>query len=266
MDTFFSWSKGSLWWVAQCILPRVSPGWVGTLWLQHWITNYQVFFVLFLTFSGESKPVNNLRKLNELPYHLLHSNQLDKLKTEVLINYEWTLAKLKATSLRILLDDIQSPLIVKPNDLELRLMSDTLQLSAVALGKDPNQLGSQLMGRLYNIIATDKPMSVGDPKKYPSVAVMFGALNRSSVPLLMPSATCLSQPGGVLFDLLAGHTSEITAVTVSSDGSIAGTASTDGTVKMWDLRSRKVLKTLLKMGTEVGQSTDGDEIIIIIIY
>ncbi|XP_033638665.1 NACHT domain- and WD repeat-containing protein 1-like isoform X1 [Asterias rubens] len=202
--------------------------------------------------NGESKPVNNLRKLNELPYHLLHSNQLDKLKTEVLINYEWTLAKLKATSLRILLDDVQSALIVKPNDLELRLMSDTLQLSAVALGKDPNQLGSQLMGRLYNIIATDKPMSVGDPKKYPSVAVMFGALNRSSVPLLMPSATCLSQPGGVLFDLLAGHTSEITAVTVSSDGSIAGTASTDGTVKMWDLRSRKVLKTLPKMGMEVS--------------
>ena len=201
--------------------------------------------------SGESKPVNNLRKLNGLPYHLLHSNQMDKLKTEVLLNYEWTLAKLKATSLRIVLDDIQGSLLVQPNDLELRLMSDTLQLSTGALRKDPNQLGAQLMGRLYNVIKSDKPVSVGDPKKYPSVAVMLSSLNRSSVPLLMPSATCLSQPGGVLFDLLAGHTKEITAVTVSSDGNIAGTASKDGSVKMWDLKSRKVLKTLPSMGTEV---------------
>ncbi|XP_038053193.1 NACHT domain- and WD repeat-containing protein 1-like isoform X2 [Patiria miniata] len=201
--------------------------------------------------NGTHKHVYNLRKLNKLPYHLLHAAQMDKLKTEVLINYEWTLAKLHATSLRAVLDDIHSALIVQPNDLELRLMSETLQLSAGALSKDPNQLGSQLMGRLYNIIKSDKPMSVGDPKKYPTVATLLAGLTRSSVPLLMPSATCLSQPGGVLFDLLAGHTNVITAVSVSPDGSVAGTASKDGTVKLWDLKTRKVVKTLPNVGTEI---------------
>jgi WD40 repeat protein len=202
--------------------------------------------------NGGSTQVYNLRKLNELPYHLLHTSQMDKLKTEVLLNYEWILAKLKATSFQVVLNDIQRALAIQPNDQELRLMSDTLQLSAQALHKDPNQLGSQLIGRLYNIIQTDKPLSIGDPKKYPSVGLMLANLHRSSVPILVPSGVCLSQPGGVLFDLLAGHTNTITAVTVSPDGSLAATGSRDGSVKLWDLKTRKVVKTMLNVGTEVS--------------
>ncbi|XP_022094961.1 uncharacterized protein LOC110981600 isoform X2 [Acanthaster planci] len=202
--------------------------------------------------DGMHRQVYNLRKLNELPYHLLHASQMDKLKTEVLVNYEWTLTKLKATGLRSVLDDLQSALIFQPNDAELRLMSETLQLSVGALQKSIDQLGAQLIGRLYNLIKADKPASVGDPKKYPTVAVMLAGLNRSSVPLLLPSTTCLAQPGGVLFDLLAGHTDVITAVTVSSDSNIAGTASKDGSVKLWDLKSRKVVKTVPNVGTEVA--------------
>ena len=76
-----------------------------------------------------------MRKLNELPHHFLHANQLEALKSEALVNYEWTLAKLRATSLRHVLDDVQSALTVHPNDLELRLLSDTLHLSSTALTK-----------------------------------------------------------------------------------------------------------------------------------
>ena len=84
---------------------------------------------------GVGIKVYNMRKLKELPHHLLHAQQLDKLKSETLVNYEWTLAKLRATSLRCVLDDIQSALTAHPNDLELRLLSDALHLSTSALTK-----------------------------------------------------------------------------------------------------------------------------------
>ncbi|XP_041466709.1 uncharacterized protein LOC121417179 isoform X3 [Lytechinus variegatus] len=202
---------------------------------------------------GVSVKEYNMRKLNELPHHLLHASQLDKLKSEVLINYEWTLAKLRAVSLRAIQDDLQSALTVHPDDLELRLMSSTLHLSTNALLKDPNQLASQLVGRLLNIITNDKPMSIGDPKKYPTIASMLNQAQRSSTPALIPSVSCLAQPGGVLYDLLAGHTEVITAVTVSRlTIAVAATASRDASVKLWDLKNRKVLKTIEGVGKEIS--------------
>lgn len=42
----------------------------------------------------------NLRKLNNLPYHLIHAGQRDILKKATLINLEFLLIKLKACSLK----------------------------------------------------------------------------------------------------------------------------------------------------------------------
>ena len=69
--------------------------------------------------------------------------------------------------------------------------------------------------------------------------------------MLLPSIECLTPPGGVLFDLLSGHTDEITAVTVTSDGTRALTTSLDDTLKLWDLRSGRVVKTLERVGARV---------------
>ena len=38
----------------------------------------------------------NLRKLNQLPYHLLNAGELNVLKDKVLCNYEFLLAKISA--------------------------------------------------------------------------------------------------------------------------------------------------------------------------
>lgn len=154
------------------------------------------------------------------------------------------LAKLKAMSLYSILDDLQRALSVQPNNMELRLMSDTLQLSTDGLTKDSNQLATQLIGRLQNVIANDQPMVIGDTKKYPMLSMMVAQAHKSSVPTLIPSKTCLAPPGGVLNDLLAGHTKVITAVAAASSGATAATASLDGTIKLWDLCNRKVIKTI----------------------
>ena len=40
----------------------------------------------------------NLRKLNQLPYHLIEAGELTALKTQCLCNYEFLLARLCGTS------------------------------------------------------------------------------------------------------------------------------------------------------------------------
>ena len=42
----------------------------------------------------------NLRKLNELPYHLVEARKLDFLKKDVICNYEFLLAKISAVGIR----------------------------------------------------------------------------------------------------------------------------------------------------------------------
>ena len=64
---------------------------------------------------------------------------------------------------------------------------------------------------------------------------------------MLPSIECLTPPGGILFDLLSGHTDEITALTLTSDGMRALTSSLDDTIKLWDLRTGRVVKTLQGM-------------------
>ena len=43
----------------------------------------------------------NLRKLHELPYHLICSERWEELKSEVLCNFQWLSAKIKGRSLRL---------------------------------------------------------------------------------------------------------------------------------------------------------------------
>ncbi|XP_070200834.1 NACHT and WD repeat domain-containing protein 2-like isoform X2 [Littorina saxatilis] len=193
----------------------------------------------------------NLRKINELPYHLLHAQLLVDLKHEALLNFEWILAKLCGTSLRDLLDEYSMVIQTNPDDPELKLVSDTLHLSGPALRQEPRQLASQLVGRLDGVITRDAPRAPGDPRKYPNLQKLLDAAKDSSVPALIPSMECLTPPGGILFDLLSGHTNEITAVTLTSDGMRALTSSLDDTIKLWDLRSGRVVKTLEGVGAKV---------------
>ncbi len=42
----------------------------------------------------------NMRKLNQLPYHLIHCSHTERLKQQVLLNLEFLLTKIKATSVQ----------------------------------------------------------------------------------------------------------------------------------------------------------------------
>ena len=77
---------------------------------------------------------------------------LDCLKENVLCNYDWLITKLRATSFRDLINDFHAASETFPDDGEIGLILETLQLSTTALIQDPAQLASQLVGRLLDKI------------------------------------------------------------------------------------------------------------------
>jgi hypothetical protein len=62
-----------------------------------------------------------------------------------------------------------------------------------------------MVGRLHSIIAQDIPTNARDPPRFPFLHAFFNQAKVPSVSSLIPSIGCLTQPGGVLFDLLSGH-------------------------------------------------------------
>jgi len=57
--------------------------------------------------NGRRQVRYNVRKLSELPYHLIESRMIAELRTHVLFNYEWLHSKLAASSLPDVLADFQ---------------------------------------------------------------------------------------------------------------------------------------------------------------
>jgi len=195
--------------------------------------------------------VYNLRKINELPYQLLNGQQTLLYKSEAMCNFEWMLAKLCGTSLRSLVEEYHIGLETDPSDKDMKLLSDTLQLSDTAVQRDPRQLAGQLVGRLQGILSRDVPSTPGDPPRYPFLHTIVAQARNTSIPALVPSIGCLTEPGGILYDLLSGHTKPITAVTTTSDANRALTASEDNTLKVWDLKSGKVTATIDDFGRNI---------------
>ena len=66
-----------------------------------------------------SKSVFNLRKLSEMPIHLIYSGLSDRLASEVLFNFEWIYGKVRGQSLSEVLKDYVVALEVRP-DLDVR--------------------------------------------------------------------------------------------------------------------------------------------------
>ena len=144
-----------------------------------------------LMFSNdeEKKTVFNLRKLNELPYHLLQVGNLENLKKHALCNFEFLLAKLRATSLESILNDFTASLLLHPDDEDLVALEKTLQLSSAALKVDANQLAPQLLGRL---------IPLHNQAELTDISLLLQQTYSSSVPCLIPSDKCLTSPGGPL--------------------------------------------------------------------
>ena len=182
-------------------------------------------------------------KLSHLPAHLASALRFDELKS-ILTNFKFIEGRLNQVGIVELIKDYD----LLSTDVDLRRIQGALRLSANALRRDPNELISQLYGRL---------MSDNSP-------VIKGLLNNAMKEIRKPWLKMLQQslipPGGSLLYTLEGHTDTVTSVALSEDGKRAVSASGDETLKIWDMETGEEIRTLkghTAWVTSVALSVDG---------
>ncbi|KAI5104186.1 NACHT domain- and WD repeat-containing protein 1-like isoform X1, partial [Silurus meridionalis] len=185
------------------------------------------------TEDGRKCFVFNLRKLHGLPYHLIHSEQIVSLLNQCLFNYEFLLHKVLGLSISYVKEDLKAAIIPDKELPDIDMLDQALCLSHPVLLKDPCQLASQLLGRLLHITAQDKPVAPGDPQRYSYLHNLLTQCQYSSMPVLLPSYSCLLPPGGLTHTLIAGHLSPVKALALGQYHAVS--CSVDGTVNIWKL-------------------------------
>lgn len=161
-----------------------------------------------LQFSNE---VFNVRKLNELPYHLLFSSQLEKLKSIALCNFEWLNTKLKVTGFQNVMQDFKLSL-ANINDTDIATLGETISLSANNLMTDGDSLAGQLIGRLKfesHDVVSGHIQILTEQAHHWTTSLSNGKHQ------LIPCNNCLISPGGPLQTTLSGHPQLIQQVSVS---------------------------------------------------
>ena len=105
----------------------------------------------------------------------------------------------------------------------LRLIQESIRMSADVVAEDRTQLAGQLLGRLP---------TAGIPK---AQAMLEQARHWAGTLWLRPLTASLMPPGGPLLRTLRGHMSQINAVAVTPDGRRVVSASDDLYLGVWDI-------------------------------
>ncbi len=172
--------------------------------------------------------------LRHLPAHLVSAGRMDLLGS-LLTNFGWLQAKLSATDIGTLIADYD----LHPQDAALDSVRGALRLSPHVLTRDQTQLAAQLLGRLMT------------KEEVPAIGrLLEGARRWKGAPWLRPLTPSLPQAGEALLRILPGHSSMVYAVSPMPNGQVIS-ASADHTLKVWDLESGTVLRTLTGHSAEV---------------
>lgn len=145
---------------------------------------------------------------------------------ELLLDPKWLQAKLSATDVASLIDDFD----YQPEDNQLRLVQQAIRLSSGVLALHPEQFASQIVGRLLR------------HRDLPEIGLFSSKVAECArSPWLRPT---LHPAALSLIRTLEGHSGPVSGVALSSDGTIAVSASDDETLRVWDVKRGLELRTL----------------------
>ena len=179
--------------------------------------------------SGTNKLNYNLRKLSELPCHLLEGRMFVDLKYRVLFNYEWLHAKLSAFSLHEVLSDFNMTIEAGLRDDDVCLLAGALRVGGWHVNANPDTLAFDLIGRLLHYYdGHDRHESVRSLLQQCDTQ----SLKHSS---LVPILPCFDSPTTMSLYILEGHSHVISDVVFSEGTNELVSISKDGTVAFWDL-------------------------------
>jgi WD40 repeat protein len=163
-----------------------------------------------------------------LAYHLKMANQLTHLR-QLILDPVWLQLKLNHTGTIGLINDTDN----FPDDRVIWYIRRVIQLSVHILAKDPTQFLSQFYGRL---IGVDNEI-IQDMLKRIKKENQYTPWLRSVFPFME------SPESPVIFNL-TGHSNMVKSVAITTDGKRVVSASSDQTLKVWDLETGSELYTL----------------------
>jgi WD40 repeat protein len=164
-----------------------------------------------------------------LPHHLVHAGRRDDVRA-LLLDFDWLWTKLQATDINALLADYDLALSNKSpmgEDRALQLVQGALRLSAHVLAVVPEQLPGQLLGRLIPF----------ECEGLDGLNAQARAFQKKT--WLCPVISSLTPPGGPLLRTLSANRSVINQVHLSADDQEVISASSDGAIRIWDLKLGK---------------------------
>ncbi|XP_022614773.1 NACHT domain- and WD repeat-containing protein 1 [Seriola dumerili] len=185
----------------------------------------------------------NVRKLQELPYHLLHAGLWEELQREVIGSAEWLYCKSRVCGVSSVIHDLDQ-CSQYMDCTETRLIRDTLVLIKPSLDFLDNHIDmslfyTELLARLCSLAST-----------FPSVIGQLCSqceewLLTCAEPILVPKCSFLQQPGGALQHTLSGLQGGVLCVDVSVEAELLVAGSDDGVVAVWSLSDQQLVHTLL---------------------
>ncbi|XP_040896943.1 NACHT domain- and WD repeat-containing protein 1 [Toxotes jaculatrix] len=185
----------------------------------------------------------NVRKLQELPYHLLHAGLWEELRQEVIGSAEWLYCKSRVCGVSSVIHDLDQ-CSQYMDCIETRLIRDTLVLIKPSLDFLDNHMDmalfyTELLARLCSLAPA-----------FPSVIGRLCSqceewLLTCLEPILLPKCSFLLQPGGALQHTLSRLQGGVLCVDVSVEAELLVAGSDDGVVEVWSLRDQQLVHNLL---------------------
>ncbi|VDK17375.1 unnamed protein product [Anisakis simplex] len=178
----------------------------------------------------------NMRRLNELPYHLLKARRLNELLSLCLFNYEFLYAKVSSFPLQAVIGDFESA-IVAIDDVDtkrqLSLVADAFRLSASILSRHPCMLAFELLGRLLPLAADNTSLS--------SLLVKCD-IQGPQTSCFLPAHHAFHSPGGPLKYSLEEHQFAVFGMELTSDQKMLVTIS--NIFIIWDITTGDIARVV----------------------
>nr|XP_057929905.1 NACHT domain- and WD repeat-containing protein 1 [Doryrhamphus excisus]XP_057929906.1 NACHT domain- and WD repeat-containing protein 1 [Doryrhamphus excisus] len=184
----------------------------------------------------------NVRKLQELPYHLLHAGLWEELRQDVIGSGEWLYCKSAVMGVSSVIQDLDQCSIYM-DCTETRLLRDALVLIKPNLDFLDGYMGAshfytELLARLCDL-ATPFPSLIGR-----LCGQCEELLLTCSEPVLIPKCSFLPPPGGALQHSLTGLRGGVVCVDISVEAGLLVAGSDKGVMAAWSLADRHLERTL----------------------
>uniref|UniRef100_A0A3P9NAE5 NACHT and WD repeat domain containing 1 n=1 Tax=Poecilia reticulata TaxID=8081 RepID=A0A3P9NAE5_POERE len=184
----------------------------------------------------------NVRKLQELPYHLLHAGLWEELRQEVVGSAEWLYCQSRVCGVSSLISDLDQ-CSQYMDCCETGLVHEALVLMKNSLDilsghMDRSVFYSELLARLAHLASSFRTV-IGQ-----LCSQCDDWLQTCPEPVLIPRSSFLQQPGGALQHTLTAAHGGVLCLAVDAAAQLLVTGSAGGVVAAWSLLDKHLLQVL----------------------